>query len=458
MVARLVGAASGEKDPSQRFALLNRARLTAVGTGDLAAAREVADQMVGQFQIDPQKANLAVLQAVAETAIGPQNAPVAEFGMALLEESLAGDRFDAAEQLHALAVRAARKCGDAEILKRLQQLGGDLQRCRKVFDAIQDSLAVLEKDPKDPAANLALGKYYCLCKHDWEKGLPRLAQGSDQELKTAAEKDQSGASTPEDLAALGDRWWKLAEGQDGDAEKALRTRALKWYQEAITNLTGLGHARVEQRLEQYASLLPKESRSEASTASRSAPTEVQAAPRASRPPRTTKHAPSPQVAVTAAATPAAEQILGSRSDPEFRDVAPEGGVLIGFDVGLGKWAGRNDIICAIRPIFRSRTGGEVLGKQHGTDMSRKLRVKAKSGFAVAAINVKSMLVVDGFSVTFMRASSRALNPAGAYTSEWIGGGSNPRETRLGGDGTLVVGIVGRENDKDCTGLGLVFKR
>ncbi len=457
MVDRLVGAAGGEKDTAQRFALLNRARLVAVSAGELAAARQVADEMVGQFQIDPQKANMAVLQAVAETAAGPQNAPVAEFAMTLLEEALADDRFDAAEQLHALAVRAGRKCGDAEMLRRLQQHGKDLQRCRKAFDAIQDCRAALDKDPQDPAANLALGKYYCLSKHDWEKGLPLLARGSNRDLKTAAQKDQAGASTPEDLAAVGDLWWELAESEEGGAQHALRTRALKWYQEAIANLTGLAHVRLEKRLEQYAALLPKESGSQGSTASRPAPSEVKAVPRVPRSPRSAKHAPS-QVASSAAAAPAPTQILGGRADPEFQDVAPEDGVLVGFEVGLGKWAGRNDVICAIRPIFRTRSGGEVLGKQHGTDMTRSLRVKAKNGFAVAAMNVKSLLLVDGFSLTFMRVGNRAFNPAGAYNSEWIGGGGgNLRETRLG-DGTLVVGIAGRENDKDCTGLGLLLKR
>jgi len=32
------------------------------------------------------------------------------------------------------------------------------------------------------------------------------------------------------------------------------------------------------------------------------------------------------------------------------------------------------------------------------------------------------------------------------------------ETILGGDGKLVVGIVGRENAQTCTGMGLLRKR
>ena len=66
-------------------------------------------------------------------------------------------------------------------------------------------------------------------------------------------------------------------------------------------------------------------------------------------------------------------------------------------------------------------------------------------------------MVDGLSVTFMRYNGHVLTPAASYESEWIAqSGGHP--TRLGGDGTPVIGICGKENNKDCTGLGLVMKR
>jgi S1-C subfamily serine protease len=148
------------------------------------------------------------------------------------------------------------------------------------------------------------------------------------------------------------------------------------------------------------------------------------------------------------------QILGGGGDPQFKDAAPEKGLLAGFEVGLGKWA-NNDVVCAIRPIFLSAQGKEVLGQQHGADTSRPVRVRAKQGYAVAAITAKSALVVDGFSVTFMRIDKDRLNPKDSYESDWIGGKGGGPQTRLGGDGAPVIGIVGRENSKDCTGLGLL---
>ncbi len=456
MVERLLGAANGEKSPAGQFALLNRARLLAISSGDLAAARKVADEMTSRFQIDPQKANFAVLQAVAEKAVGPQNNTVAEFAMTLLEEAIAADRFDAASRLHAIALRAAHRCSDGEIVKRLQQRAKEIQRCSRAYEAVQESIEAIAKDPNDRVANTAVGAYYCLSKRDWEKGLPMLARGSDWDLKSAAEKDRENPESADDRVVLADRWWELAEKLAGDEQESMRIRALKWYQESITNLSGLTHARVEKRLEQYASLLGLDPKPEPS--SRPAVEVKQARPKNKSIPRSPKYAQSRQQQLASAkgVTVPENKILGGGGNPPFTDVAPAGGVLIGFEIGLGKW-GNSDIISAVRPIYRTRSGGEILGKQHGTNTSRLLRVKAKSGYAVGAITVKSTLVVNGLCVTFMRYNGRVLVPAASYDSEWIAqaGGFT---TRLGGDGTPVTGICGKENDRDCTGLGLVMKR
>ncbi|MBI1830708.1 MAG: hypothetical protein HYR84_04570 [Planctomycetes bacterium] len=85
-------------------------------------------------------------------------------------------------------------------------------------------------------------------------------------------------------------------------------------------------------------------------------------------------------------------------------------------------------------------------------------MRARPGYAVAALNVKAGLVVNGFSVTFMRINGPALDPTDAYSSAWIGdktGGNGP--TLLAGDGTRIVGVIGTRNVNDCTGIGLLKK-
>jgi Trypsin-like peptidase domain len=150
------------------------------------------------------------------------------------------------------------------------------------------------------------------------------------------------------------------------------------------------------------------------------------------------------------------KILGGGSDPVFKDQAPEAGKLIGFKIGLGKFV-NNDVIRAIRPIYLT-SKGEVMGEQRGTDTSREVEVKAKPGYAVGAITGKAGLTLDGFSVTFMRVEGPGLSLSDVYQSDWLGGRGGGPETKLGGTGVAVIGIVGKSNPKDFTGLGLMLAK
>ncbi len=59
--------------------------------------------------------------------------------------------------------------------------------------------------------------------------------------------------------------------------------------------------------------------------------------------------------------------------------------------------------------------------------------------------------------TFMKVTDGKLDPTDKYESEWVGTDEKKKPTRLGGDGTPVVGIVGKSNAKEMTGMGLLFK-
>jgi hypothetical protein len=159
---------------------------------------------------------------------------------------------------------------------------------------------------------------------------------------------------------------------------------------------------------------------------------------------------------TAGAVGAKPKILGTPfGDPEFKDMAPDEGLLIGFEVGLVK-SGKQNLIRAIKPIFL--TGDkEMTGEQRGTKLGNVVTLKAKEGYAVGAISVKGGF--DGMSVTFMKIKDDGkLDPKDSYESDYVGideKKSNP--VKQGGDGTPVIGIVGKTNDKDLTGMGLLFK-
>jgi hypothetical protein len=84
-------------------------------------------------------------------------------------------------------------------------------------------------------------------------------------------------------------------------------------------------------------------------------------------------------------------------------------------------------------------------------------VKAKAGYAVGAITAKHGLALEGCSLTFMKVVDGKLDPKDAYESDWVGYVGTKRPGKLGGDGTPVIGIVGRAGDRDLNGLGLLFK-
>jgi S1-C subfamily serine protease len=147
-------------------------------------------------------------------------------------------------------------------------------------------------------------------------------------------------------------------------------------------------------------------------------------------------------------------IVGFGAMPPFKELAPGGGLLIGLEIGLGKF-GPEDVIKAVRPIYRVG-GKEEFGWPWGPRPTAPVTVKAKEGYAVGAMTCKGGLNFDGCSLTFMKVKDGRLDPADAYESEWVGGNGKGQPTRLGGDGTPVVGIVGRGTD-EVRGLGLLFK-
>jgi serine/threonine protein kinase len=146
------------------------------------------------------------------------------------------------------------------------------------------------------------------------------------------------------------------------------------------------------------------------------------------------------------------KIVGFTAADEFTDVPPKGALLIGFDVGLGKFT-TNDVIHSLRPIYLT-DDGEVKGAWRGTRTERVVTVKAKPGYAVAGITLETHLLIDGLRITFMRIEKNRLKREDSYDSEWVADGRNGTPLSLNGD--LVIGICGRSGPDKICALGLVF--
>jgi WD40 repeat protein/serine/threonine protein kinase len=140
---------------------------------------------------------------------------------------------------------------------------------------------------------------------------------------------------------------------------------------------------------------------------------------------------------------------------EFYDVPEEGALLIGLELGLGKF-GVQDVIHSIRPIYQTRRG-RALGPRQGPPLDRVETLEAKPGYAVGDISLRTGAGLDSLAVTFMAIEGQALNPAQSYTTARVGGQGGFQTSALAGSGAPVVGIFGRVGGPTGTTgrLGLV---
>jgi S1-C subfamily serine protease len=149
------------------------------------------------------------------------------------------------------------------------------------------------------------------------------------------------------------------------------------------------------------------------------------------------------------------KIQGGFNDPEFFEESPNEGLLVGMEVGIGRFFD-SPVVHAVRPIFR--TGAvDTVGQWHGPTVGKEMqRIVAKPGYAVGAITVKNGLTIDGVLITFMRVTPTGLDPGDSYDSPWIGGMGGGPPVKLG-DGLAVVGLIGKVKADSVTGLGLLYR-
>ena len=144
---------------------------------------------------------------------------------------------------------------------------------------------------------------------------------------------------------------------------------------------------------------------------------------------------------------------GKAKGNAFRDLAPTGAMLIGFDYWMDKTNGLK--IGTLRPLYRLSNGGKKLGDPHG-DTATDARVDARPGYAVGAISARGDFVLRGFQLTFMRIKGESLDPTDSYQGDYIGGKLGDTKS-LDGTGQPLVGIYGKV-ESDIEEIGAFVKK
>jgi len=151
---------------------------------------------------------------------------------------------------------------------------------------------------------------------------------------------------------------------------------------------------------------------------------------------------------------------------KYVDLPPQGGVLIGFDFGLGKFT-KEDLIYAMRPIFLT-SKGMIAGEEQGlfrdvqvggrlfkSKVERTVRVLAKPGYAVGGIWMRTGLFFDGMAMRYMKINGRVLNPRDAYDSDWVGNTKGGSPTTLSGGGAPILGVQGGKDEEHLLSMGVL---
>jgi hypothetical protein len=238
---------STNDDLTGRYVLLREARDLGAQSGDLATAQAAIDDLARTFVLDALEMTTAAMTTAAKSAKTPEALEAVANGyLGLADKALAGDRYDDAAALLVKAENAAKAAQNFPLLTRAQAQRKEVADLLKEFQRVKAAEKTLAENPDDPAACAAVGKFLCLMKRDWEKGLPMLAKGNDAALQAAAQKDLAGSAME-----AGDAWWEIADKtKETVSKRKLLARARLWYERALPALSGLSKAKVEKRLEE----------------------------------------------------------------------------------------------------------------------------------------------------------------------------------------------------------------
>lgn len=261
----LAQATSSEVSTAEQYVLSRLARDVAAQADDARLAMEAVDRMAEKFAVESTAMKAAVLRASSRSAKAQSgHKVVADLAIDVAGEALRADQLETAAELAKLAQSETAKLRDKDAMLRSRALVKEVQDAQKAFAEVETALARLKLQPDDPQANLALGRYYCLVRRDWEKGLPHLARGSEAQLKAAAEQDlacvravwkpAAGVAPPDPVRAaiavrLGNAWWECGQQARGRIREGLLLRAGRWYQEVLAGPeAGIHYASIESRL------------------------------------------------------------------------------------------------------------------------------------------------------------------------------------------------------------------
>jgi len=245
-------ALANQNDPVGQYVLLDTARTIALESGDGLTAFSAIEELAQRYQVAAVDLKVQVLETFAKKARLPEDhKSVAEQALPVADQAMSEGNLALATQLGKLALKAAAKGRDKEVLQQARTRAKQLEEVASAYSEVEKAMATLAQKPQDREANLTVGKYHCLLRGDWETGLPMLAQGSDADLKAVARRELERVSVAEAQVALADQWRALAAKNTGLAKRQMQARAVFWYRKALPGLSGPAKGAAEKWLKEF---------------------------------------------------------------------------------------------------------------------------------------------------------------------------------------------------------------
>lgn len=170
--------------------------------------------------------------------------------LAVGEDAIALDLYDLAIKAMEQADKIAKGVKDPSLMNMVQSKVSKARSLQQEWGRVKTFMKTLEGKPDDTEANLAVGRYLCAIKGDWEKGLAMLRKGSDATLRAIAEADSLGGANTEEKIQLAERWRNYSE-----KNPKFKERALFWYKEAWPGLRGIAKEQARSRAAELQSLV-----------------------------------------------------------------------------------------------------------------------------------------------------------------------------------------------------------
>lgn len=241
-----------DHDVNKAYALLRYAKDGAIEASDADFLSHVLEAYIKRFDVDGPAVRHQALDMAARGLTAANTTHLFSEGCRrAMDLAVEANDYAAAVEYGRAALAAARKSGDDELVTKISQRGRQIVAIRQQYEGYVAAQAVLVASPKDPDANLIVGRFLCLAKNDWLKGLINLRRGSDADLKDAAQKEIALLLRKEgEPLTVADTWWRLAEGRPEPDRRSMMDRAAYWYLKALPELTGFQRKKVELKLEQ----------------------------------------------------------------------------------------------------------------------------------------------------------------------------------------------------------------